>query len=184
MTTCKCEAAFPFPASVSGFFLILLAFKSTTSYICRLIYYLHHLSNYQNKLFMKKVLVALTILTLISAGFTSCKKEKAKPVSERIIGVWHLKTYVYNEHYDNADHSLNSPAQPTDSFEFKDDGTFHANLNNSVESSTYTIIGENQVNIADDETYDIRQLDDHNMILYVKETDADEFVELTLTFTR
>lgn len=95
-----------------------------------------------------------------------------------------MNNYAYNEHFSGADHLETNSGGENDTFEFKADGTVNANINNSIQTSTYSIIGDNKITIADDETYDIKKLDDHNLVLYSKETDDDEFVEITITFNR
>ena len=133
---------------------------------------------------MKKIITSLAVIALFSVSFVSCKKEKTKSVSERIVGVWNLKTMLYHEHVEGTDNTSTSAGGANDTFEFTADGNVKVNLNGSSDASTYTIIGEKQVSITDDETYDIKQLDEHNLVLYVKEVDGSDFAELTLTFTK
>ena len=133
---------------------------------------------------MKQILSFLAVITIVSLSFTSCKKEKAKTTSEKIVGVWHLNNYIYNEHYDGADHLENTTGGPNDTYEFKATGMVNANVGGAADSSSYNIVGDNKLVITEDENYDIKKLDDHNLVLYYKELDGDEFVELTITLTR
>ena len=135
-------------------------------------------------MFMKKVLITVAVIAIVSLSFTSCKKEKARTTSEKIVGVWHLNNYIYNEHYDGADHLENNSGGPNDTYEFKANGTVNSNVGGSSDSSSYSIVGDNKLLITEDENYDIKKLDDHNLVLYFKEMDGDEFVEITITLTR
>jgi hypothetical protein len=133
---------------------------------------------------MKKVLSILGIIALTSLCFTSCKKEKAKTVSEKIVGVWHLNNYVDNYHFDGTDHIESDSYGPNDTYEFSKDGILKATVQPYSDSSTYSIIGENKLSITDDKTYDIKTLDDHNLVLYFKTSDGDEYEKLTITLKR
>jgi len=134
---------------------------------------------------MKKILSAFAILAFFSVSFTACKKEKAKTASEQIIGTWQIKTVVYNDHFDNLDHTITTSSfTANDTYEFKKDGTVYANIQGQSDSSTYTIAGENKLTITDDATYDIKTLDGHTLVLYVKSISGSDFEEATITFNR
>jgi len=132
---------------------------------------------------MKKILSAFAILAFLSISFTACKKEKTKTASERIIGTWQASNMVYNDHNNGADHIISSNDFHA-TYEFRTDGSVHVNIDGELDSSNYTIIGENKLMITDDETYDIKTLDDHSLVLYAKEADGSDYVEVTITFKR
>jgi hypothetical protein len=134
---------------------------------------------------MKKILSAFAILAFFSISFTACKKEKTKTAAERIIGTWQVKNVVYNDHNNGADHiSSSNDFQATDTYEFRKDGTVIANIQGQSDSSTYSITGENKLTITDDETYDIKTLDDHTLMIYFKNVSGTDYEEVTITFKR
>jgi hypothetical protein len=134
---------------------------------------------------MKKILSAFAILAFFSISFTSCKKEKTKTASERIIGTWQVSNVVYNEHTNGADHITSSnDFTAADTYEFRQDGTVIANIQGESDSSTYTVTAENKLTIVDDETYDIKTLDDHSLMIYFKDTSGSDYEEVTITFKR
>ena len=134
---------------------------------------------------MKKILSVFALLAFFSISFTACKKEKTKTTAEKIVGTWQVSNVVYNEHTNGADHIISSnDFTATDTYEFRTDGTVHINLQGDSGSSTYTITGENKLMITDDETYDIKTLDDHTLVIYYKEADGDDFAEVTISFKR
>jgi len=134
---------------------------------------------------MKKILSAFAILAFFSISFTACKKEKTKTASERIVGTWQVNNLVYNDHNNGADHIISSnDFTATDTYQFRNDGTVYANYQGESDTSTYTVTGENKLTITDDATYDIKTLDDHTMVLYAKEVDGSDYVEVTITFKR
>jgi hypothetical protein len=134
---------------------------------------------------MKKILSAFTILAFFSISFTACKKEKTKTTAEKIIGTWQIANIVYNEHTNGADHIISSnDFAATDTYEFKADGTVYANFQGSSDNSTYTISADNKLTIADDDTYDIKTLNDHSLVIYVKDVDGSDYEEVTITFKR
>jgi hypothetical protein len=134
---------------------------------------------------MKNILSAFAILAFFSISFTACKKEKTKTAAERIIGTWQVKNVVYNDHNNGADHiSSSNDFQATDTYEFRKDGTVIANIQGQSDSSTYSITGENKLTITDDETYDIKTLDDHTLMIYFKNVSGTDYEEVTITFKR
>ncbi|HZI68525.1 MAG TPA: lipocalin family protein [Hanamia sp.] len=133
---------------------------------------------------MKKFLSAFAILAFFSFSFTACKKEKTKTAAEQIVGTWQLTSIVYNEHTNGADHTISSnDFTSSDTYEFRADGTVYATVQGSSDNSTYTI-SDNKLTITDDDTYDIKTLDAHNMVLYVKDVNGADHTEATITFKR
>jgi|SRR5690242_11774773 len=133
---------------------------------------------------MKKFLSAFAILAFFSFSFTACKKEKTKTAAEQIVGTWQLTSIVYNEHTNGADHTISSnDFTSSDTYEFRADGTVYATVQGSSDNSTYTI-SDNKLTITDDDTYDIKTLDAHNMVLYVKDVNGADYTEATITFKR
>jgi len=131
------------------------------------------------------ILKTLAVIGIASISFTACKKEKAKTTSEQIVGVWHLASSVYNTHYGGTDHIENDPGGQTDVYEFMANGILNATVMNSTESPFYSISADNKLEIIGGETYDIKKLDGHNLVLYYKSVSgADEYLEITLTFNR
>ncbi len=134
---------------------------------------------------MKKILSAFTILAIFSISFSACKKEKTKSAAEKIVGSWQLTSLLYNAHANGADHTSSSnDFTASDTYEFRKDGTVYAKVQGGSDSSTYSIAGENKLTITSDETYDIRKLDDHALILYFKAIDGSDYEEVTITFKR
>ncbi len=134
---------------------------------------------------MKKILRAFAILAFFSISFTACKKEKTKTTSEKIIGTWQVTNVVYNDHTNGTDNTISSNAfTAADTYEFKADGSVYANVKGSSDSSTYTISADNKLTITDDDTYDIKTLDDHSLVLYVKDISGSDYTEGTITFKR
>lgn len=134
---------------------------------------------------MKKFLSAFAILAFFSLSFTSCKKEKTKSAAETIIGKWQVSNVVYNNHTNGADHIVSSnDFTANDIYEFTKDGKVLVNLQGESDSSTYTIAGENKLTITGDETYDIKTLDDHSLVIYFKQTTGSDYEEVTISFKR
>jgi hypothetical protein len=134
---------------------------------------------------MKKILRTFAILAFFSAGFTACKKEKTKTTSEKIIGTWQITNAVYNDHSNGADHIISSnDFSSADIYQFKADGTVYANVKGSSGTFTYTISTDNKLTITDDDTYDIKTLDDHSLVLYAKDVTGSDYEEATITFKR
>ena len=134
---------------------------------------------------MKKILSAFAILAFFSISFTACKKEKTKTASERIIGTWQVNNVVYNDHTNGADHiSSSNDFTAADTYEFRKDGTVLANIQGQSDSSTYSIAGENKLTIVADETYDIKTLDDHSLVIYFKDVTGSDYEEVTISFKR
>jgi hypothetical protein len=134
-------------------------------------------------LFMKKILSAFAILAFFSVSFTACKKEKTKTAAEQIVGTWQISNILYNQHTNGADHIISTNDTANDTYEFTKDGTVNINLDGQSGSSTYTIT-DNKLTITDDETYDIKKLDDHNLVLYLKTVSGSDYDEVTVTFKR
>jgi len=134
---------------------------------------------------MKKILSALAILAFFSVSFTACKKEKTKTTAEKIIGQWQVDNLMVNDHSNGADHTISSnDFTSTDFYEFKTDGTVNISIKGDSGSTTYTLSGEDKLVITDDETYDIKTLNDHSLVLYFKDGDTNEYEEVTITFKR
>ena len=134
---------------------------------------------------MKKTLIAVSILAFFSIAFTACKKEKTKTVAERIVGTWQLTNIVYNQHTNGADHTVSSnDFTSSDTYQFTKEGTVYVNIQGQSDSSTYSITADNRLTIVDDETYDIKTLDDHALVLYIKTTSGSVYEEATVTFKR
>jgi hypothetical protein len=134
---------------------------------------------------MKKILSTLAILAFFSISFTACKKEKTKTTAEKIVGSWQVSNVVYNEHTNDADHTISSnDFTASDIYEFKADGTVYISIQGLSDNSTYTISADNKLTIVDDETYDIKTLDEHSLVLYFKEISGNDYSEVTISFKR
>jgi hypothetical protein len=129
---------------------------------------------------MKKLLfVAIAFMAL----FSSCKKKDVeKTTAEKIAGKWILVTEVYNDYYNNAPHVTTSAGTAADNIDFRSDGKVYDNSGNF--SVPYSVIGDNKVSFGGS-TYDIKALDDAQLILYEKVPGVGtEYEETTNTFKR
>lgn len=134
---------------------------------------------------MKKILSAFAILAFLTVSFTACKKEKNQTTSEKIVGTWQMNKLVYNAHTNGADNIISTTAfTANDKYEFRKDGTVYASYQGQSDSSTYTITADNKLTITDDDTYDIKTLDGHTLVIYSKSVSGSDYVETTVTFKR
>jgi hypothetical protein len=133
---------------------------------------------------MKKILTACAILAFFSVSFTACKKEKTKTAAEQIVGKWQVTNLTYNAHENGADNIISTNNfTANDTYEFTKDGTVNISLQGQSGSSTYTI-ANNKLTITDDDTYDIKTLNDHSLVLYAKDVSGSDYEEITVNFKR
>lgn len=131
----------------------------------------------------------LTFVALLLIGFSACNKKndkKDQTTAEKIIGIWHLDTDIYNEFYDNKNHYDTTKGGPNDILEFKKDGSVAVtDTDGSIQSSTYSLVGDTKIIIGGNIAYDIKTLTANLLVLYTKaDYGSNEYDEETLTLKR
>jgi|SRR6185312_3572856 len=133
---------------------------------------------------MKKILTVFAILAFFSVTFIACKKEKTKTQADLIVGTWQVSKMSYNDHTNGADNIIiTTNFDANDTYQFTKDGTLNINLKGQSGSSTYTI-SAGKLTITDDDTYDIKALDEHSLVIYAKAVTGNDYEEITVTFKR
>jgi hypothetical protein len=123
---------------------------------------------------MKRILLAL----LLTASLVSCKKDK-DPVLE---GKWTLKDITWKEFTNGTQTDSGTDAGVNETHEFRADGTLIFTEGTNVQTTTYTLNGD-QVTF-EGETYTVQNLEDNSVTLYYKDiwgTNSwdDVFINLT-----
>ncbi len=132
---------------------------------------------------MKKSFLLMLVALVF---FTACKKDDA-PSENKIIGKWMLDKAV------SVGVSSGSPYNETDIFDagdylnFKADGTCTAVVEGSLSTTVWELLDNNRLLIVDngvldvsDTGYDIKELTNNSLQLYVKEAFGADYGEVTI----
>ncbi len=102
-------------------------------------------------------------LLLATATLFSCKKDK----DPELQGKWTVDNIVIKEYINGSLTSTTSEPGNGMTIDFQSNGNVVINKNGAIESYPYSQPAENLVTF-DGDTYEVRNLDENNVILYVK----------------
>jgi len=133
---------------------------------------------------MKNIFHSLLIITLFSFLFSACKKKDVQlTTAEKVQGTWQLQTDIYHEFINGIDQS-DTTIGANMTIEFRNDGKVYSNNQGQKDTTTYTLSGDTQIIIDQDQIYQIKTLTSNSFILYYKETQGADFSEETITLKK
>src|SRR5690606_36876592 len=128
------------------------------------------------------LLFALLAITFI-IGTTSCSKEKR--TQNKISGKWDIEKSAYKITEGNTvideDTIMHNPG---DYIEFNKDGSYEAVIDGDSESGTYKIIGDDQIQIDNEDIATIEKLSNSELTLYNQYTEQDWLYENRIYLTK
>jgi major membrane immunogen (membrane-anchored lipoprotein) len=134
---------------------------------------------------MKKITRILAAIAVSAFLLTACKKNDTKAsTAQKIQGTWQVKSEIYNEHINGADHIDTTLGTSNTTIEFRNDGKVYSNFFGQKDTAAYTLVGDTQITIDSVNTYDIKTLTSNSLVLYTKELDGTDYYEETLSLMR
>ena len=107
----------------------------------------------------KKLLLAFVALLLI--GFYACNKKDNKQeltTAEKVLGIWHLESDIFHDHFNNTDNYDTTKGQPNDILDFRKDGNVYVSSMGVSDTTIYSIAGDTKIIIGGNIAYDIKTI--------------------------
>ena len=134
---------------------------------------------------MKKIILTLAAIASVAFLLIACKKNDTKTsTAQKIQGTWQVKSEIYNEHSNGADHIDTTFGTANTTIEFRNDGKVYSDFFGQKDTAFYLLVGETQITIDSVNTFDIKTLTSNSLILYSKELDGVDYYEETLSLIR
>ncbi len=104
------------------------------------------------------------------ASFSACKKKDVeKTTAEKVVGVWKVSNFSYNDFYSNANHFTSYTGIASDYWDFRTDGKIYLQESGVKDTVSYSIVSDTKM-IYDGDDCDIRTLTDNQFVIYNKYT--------------
>jgi hypothetical protein len=118
---------------------------------------------------MKKLLfVAIASMALFSA----CKKKDVeKTTAEKVVGVWKVSNFSFNDFNNNLNHFTSYTGISSDYWDFRTDGKIYLQELGVKDTVLYSITSDTKM-VYDGDDCDIRTLTDNQLVIYNKYTET------------
>lgn len=103
--------------------------------------------------------------------------------AEKVQGTWQLQSDIYHE-FVNGENNSDTTSGISSTIEFRKDGKVYANIQGEKDTSAYSLSGDTQIIMDQDQTYEIKTLTSNSFILYSKETQGADYYEETISLKK
>lgn len=132
---------------------------------------------------MKKYFIYFLVISLTTFLFAACKKKKVTlTTSDKIIGTWQVQSDIYHQKVGTYDYTDTISTSGT--IEFRNDNKVYSDIQGQKDTAVYTIDSDTQLTIVGVDTYQIKTLTDHQLVLYVAVTNTTGLYEETISLLK
>jgi hypothetical protein len=132
---------------------------------------------------MKKQLFYLLLIALGTFFFVSCNKKKLTlTTADKIIGTWQVQSDIYHQKVGSYDYT--DTVSTSGTIEFRNDNRVYSDIQGQKDTAVYTIDSDTQLTIVGVDTYQIKTLTDHQLVLYVVVTNSTGLYEETISLLK
>jgi hypothetical protein len=135
---------------------------------------------------MKHTFLLLVLISAILLVVVSCnKKNDTETTAQKIQAKWQIINFVINDHSNGTDDIMTKTGAPGDYFDIRSDGHIYSLSQGSLDTSSYTLLGDSKLIIDITDTANIKMLTNNALTLYEKSIiDPSEYTEVTINLKK
>ena len=135
---------------------------------------------------MKHTFLLLVLISAILLVVVSCKKKNdTETTAQKIQAKWQIINIISNDHSNGTDDIITYTGAPGDYFDIRSDGHIYSLSQGSLDTSSYTLLGDSKLIIDITDTANIKMLTNNALTLYEKSIiDPSEYTEVTINLKK
>ena len=131
--------------------------------------------------FLLLVLISATLFVVVSCK----KKNDTETTAQKIQAKWQIINFISNDHSNGTDDIITETGAPGDYFDIRSDGHIYSLFQGSLDTSSYTLLGDSKLIFDVTDTANIKTLTNNSLTLYEKSIiDPSEYTELTINLKK